>query len=88
VSILLVGLILQFLNPSLTTEYILELDICGYNQGYQATLLVFLRIAVILMAAVHWMIRNIKSSFNESREMLITCVTIYASILYVTIMNY
>ncbi|KAJ1817204.1 hypothetical protein LPJ56_002128 [Coemansia sp. RSA 2599] len=35
-----------------------------------------------------WKIRNIKSSFNESREMKISCFMVFSAILFSTIMHY
>ncbi|KAJ1896744.1 hypothetical protein LPJ66_003806 [Kickxella alabastrina] len=88
VCALVVGLVSQLLKSSMTTEFIPNLDVCSFNQKFQIAIFTFLWVTVALMAAVHWRIRKIKSSFNESREMLVTCVIISAILLYVTVMNY
>ncbi|KAJ1901555.1 hypothetical protein LPJ66_000689 [Kickxella alabastrina] len=85
---LVVGLISQLLDPKITTEFLEPLDLCDFHSGFKGALYGFIWSTVFLVAFAHWKIRNIKSSFNESREMLITCLIISGVLLYATIMNY
>ncbi|KAJ1937075.1 hypothetical protein GGF37_005353 [Kickxella alabastrina] len=87
-SALVVGLISQFLDPKITTEFVEPLDLCDFHSGFKGALYAFIWSSVFIVIFVHWKIRNIKSSFNESREMLITCSIICGVLLYATIMNY
>ncbi|KAI7833646.1 hypothetical protein BX661DRAFT_177277 [Kickxella alabastrina] len=51
-------------------------------------LFVFLWLTWAVMIGVFWKIRNIKSSFNERREMMVTCTIIFGALVFMTIMNY
>ncbi|KAI7823491.1 hypothetical protein BX661DRAFT_186728 [Kickxella alabastrina] len=74
VCMLVYGIVAQVLKPEITMQYIVPLDICNVHPSFKASLF--------------WMIRNIKSSFNESREMLIICFIIFANLIFVTTLNY
>ncbi|KAJ1938297.1 hypothetical protein GGF37_004864 [Kickxella alabastrina] len=88
VCALIVGLISQFMKPEITTQYIELLDICDYNTSFQAVLYSFLWITLLIVIFAHWRIRKIKSSFNEGREMMVTCTIMFIVLLYSTTMNY
>ncbi|KAJ1946415.1 hypothetical protein GGF37_001181, partial [Kickxella alabastrina] len=48
----------------------------------------FLCVTVSIVVVVHWIICNIKSSFNESRKMVATCAIILANLIFASIMVY
>ncbi|KAJ1898967.1 hypothetical protein LPJ66_002411 [Kickxella alabastrina] len=85
---LAVGLTSQFIKPSMTTEYIPELDMCTYRRNFLTSLFTFLWVSGSMVAIAHWMIRNIKSSFNEAHEMMATCAIMFVVLLISTIVNY
>ncbi|KAJ1901434.1 hypothetical protein LPJ66_000803 [Kickxella alabastrina] len=84
----IVGLILQFLKPAITTQYVGFIDLCEFHNTFLALLFVFLWLSLFMVVAAHWMIRNIKSSFNEGREMMVTCVIMFTVLLTATVVNY
>ncbi|KAI7833598.1 hypothetical protein BX661DRAFT_222450 [Kickxella alabastrina] len=86
--VLVYGIVAQALKPAITTHYIAELDICTFHPGFKATLFALLWVSLLIVVVVHWRIRKIKSSFNESREMMVSCVISSAVLMYVTIMHY
>ncbi|KAJ1943452.1 hypothetical protein GGF37_002642 [Kickxella alabastrina] len=88
VCVLIFGLISQFMKPAKTVQYIAKLDMCRFEAGYKAALFSFLWLTFFIVMVTHWRIRNIKSSFNEKREMIIACTTMFIIFVYVTIMNY
>ncbi|KAJ2794067.1 hypothetical protein H4R20_006348 [Coemansia guatemalensis] len=63
-------------------------DICYYTAGYKASLFAMVWATWFIVAFLNWKIRNIKSAFNESRESLIACVTVFAVLAFTTIMHY
>ncbi|KAJ1899450.1 hypothetical protein LPJ66_002107 [Kickxella alabastrina] len=82
------GIVIQTLNPSKTTHYVPGLDICDINSGFKISMFVVMWISLWIVMFAHWMIRNIKSSFNESREMVVTCSILLAVLIYETVINY
>ncbi|KAI7823493.1 hypothetical protein BX661DRAFT_226230 [Kickxella alabastrina] len=66
----------------------IPIDMCNVYSGFQTAMYMFLCVTVSIVVVVHWMIRNIKSSFNESREMVATCAIILANLIFATIMVY
>ncbi|KAJ1899173.1 hypothetical protein LPJ66_002282 [Kickxella alabastrina] len=88
ICMLVYGIVAQVLKPEITTQYIVPLDICDVHPPFKASLFVFLWLTCLIMVIVQWMIRNIKSSFNESREMLLICFIIFANLIFVTVLNY
>ncbi|KAJ1895127.1 hypothetical protein LPJ66_004773, partial [Kickxella alabastrina] len=88
VCIIVYGIVIQVLKPSKTTEYIQELDVCEFHSGFRASVFALLWVSLFIVVVVHWVIRNIKSSFNESREMMVTCTIMFFVLLFQTIVNY
>ncbi|KAJ1943941.1 hypothetical protein GGF37_002424, partial [Kickxella alabastrina] len=88
VLLLIFGIVAQVLNPTQTIQYFAPLDICEYNETFKTSLFVFLWLTWSVMVGVLWKIRNIRSSFNEGREMLVSCIIILIILLCATTMNY
>ncbi|ORX68853.1 hypothetical protein DL89DRAFT_294036 [Linderina pennispora] len=82
------GIVSQVLAPSITIKYMDILDVCVYTHAYKASLFIFLWITWLYVAAVNWKIRNIKSSFNESREMGFSCAVVFAVLTFTTVLKY
>ncbi|KAJ2900331.1 hypothetical protein IWW38_000590 [Coemansia aciculifera] len=91
---LLVGTLLTFgivavaLSPLSSVYYIDALDMCGYASGFQVAVFVLVWGLWLVVAVLSWCIRNIKSSFNESREITITCVIVFAVLIYMTVLSF
>ncbi|KAI7833610.1 hypothetical protein BX661DRAFT_196139 [Kickxella alabastrina] len=88
VCVLIAGTISQTIRPDITTQYVSNLDICQYHKSFQTTLYAFLWVTVALVMFIHWKIRNIKSSFNESREATITSIIVAFVVTFATVMRY
>ncbi|KAJ1899170.1 hypothetical protein LPJ66_002279, partial [Kickxella alabastrina] len=86
--ILIFGVVSQVLPGRITTQYTPLIDICNVHLHYQTALYAFMCTNVAVVIGFHWMIRNIKSSFNETREMVATCIIVLAHIVYSTILSY
>ncbi|KAJ1895130.1 hypothetical protein LPJ66_004776 [Kickxella alabastrina] len=69
---LVYGIVAQVLKSSLTIEYFAPLDICNYKMEFKVSLFAFMWLSWVAIIGVFWKIRNIKSSFNEGREMMVT----------------
>ncbi|KAJ2825690.1 hypothetical protein IWW50_002738, partial [Coemansia erecta] len=76
--ILVFGIVASALSPSVSAEYLPSLDICRLDEPFKIAAFVFIWVTSIFVGAINWRIRNIKSSFNESREMLIACTIVFA----------
>ncbi|KAJ1899787.1 hypothetical protein LPJ66_001888 [Kickxella alabastrina] len=85
---LIVGVVSQALKPAYTVYYDSALDICKYHKAFQAILYAFLWISLFIVVIIHWEIRHIKSSFNESREMLVTSTIMTLVLIYMTNLHY
>ncbi|KAI9503848.1 hypothetical protein GGI25_005770 [Coemansia spiralis] len=88
VCILVYGIVSQVLSARTTIHYMPVLDICYYEPGYKASLFALLWVTWIFVALINWRIRHIKSSFNESREMLAACIAVFAVLIFTTVMHY
>ncbi|KAJ1899717.1 hypothetical protein LPJ66_001933 [Kickxella alabastrina] len=86
--LLIVGTILQVLKPKITIYYEEYIDLCVAHLSFKAILFVFLWLTRAVMIGVFWKIRNIKSSFNERREMMVTRTIIFGALVFMTIVNY
>ncbi|KAJ2017123.1 hypothetical protein GGI03_001451 [Coemansia sp. RSA 2337] len=82
------GIVLQALPDNVTVEYKELVDLCYYNDKYKASLYALLWVTWVIIAGLNWCIRNIKSSFNETREILIVCVIVFGVLSFMTAMSY
>ncbi|KAJ2553834.1 hypothetical protein EV175_002799 [Coemansia sp. RSA 1933] len=82
------GIVSQVIAAQRTIHYVELIDICYYEGGYKASLFALLWATWILVAGINWRIRRIRSSFNESREMLAACTAVFAILIFTTAMHY
>ncbi|KAJ2730639.1 hypothetical protein IW152_005103 [Coemansia sp. BCRC 34962] len=82
------GITLQVLPGEITIEYKEVVDLCYYNSKYKASLYALLWVTWVIIAGLNWCIRGIKSSFNETREILITCVIVFGVLGFMTGLSY
>ncbi|KAJ2345554.1 hypothetical protein GGH92_003998, partial [Coemansia sp. RSA 2673] len=76
------------LPVSKTTLYLDGFDMCSFSSGFQAAIFAYVWVSWAAVAALNWRIRNIKSSFNESREITIACVIVFGVLTFVTTLSY
>ncbi|KAJ1799670.1 hypothetical protein LPJ75_006629, partial [Coemansia sp. RSA 2598] len=86
--IIIYGIVSQLVSPRLTIQYVESLDVCNYYSGFKASVFALLWVTWILVAFMLWKIRNIKSSFNESREITVACFIVFSVLVFTTIMHY
>ncbi|KAJ2078224.1 hypothetical protein H4R24_004629 [Coemansia sp. RSA 988] len=82
------GIVSQVISPMRTIYYMEPVDICYYTAGYKASLFAMVWATWFIVVFLSWKIRNIKSAFNESRESLIACITVFSVLAFTTIMHY
>ncbi|KAJ1897175.1 hypothetical protein LPJ66_003534 [Kickxella alabastrina] len=82
------GIISLVLQPTQTAKFNPQLDLCNYNADYLIGILLFLWVTVAIGVILQWKIRNIKSSFNESRETLIANIIVFIVLMFATVMRY
>ncbi|KAJ2704656.1 hypothetical protein FB645_003088 [Coemansia sp. IMI 203386] len=87
VCTLIYGIIAQVLKPSVTVEYIALLDVCFCPTPFRAALYGYIWATWLFVAVINWKIRNIKSSFNESREMTFSCLVVFAILTFSTVLQ-
>ncbi|KAJ2900334.1 hypothetical protein IWW38_000593 [Coemansia aciculifera] len=86
--ILTYGVVTLALKSRETMYYLESLDLCLSPVPFKASIVAFVWITLAIVAFNYWRIRNIKSSFNESREMAFTCLLILANILFATLVQF
>ncbi|KAJ2910312.1 hypothetical protein GGI21_000999 [Coemansia aciculifera] len=82
------GIVLQALPDNLTIVYMGLADLCYYNDKYKASLYALLWVTWVIIAALNWCTRNIKSSFNETRELLLACIMVFSVLTFMTVLSY
>ncbi|KAJ2910310.1 hypothetical protein GGI21_000997, partial [Coemansia aciculifera] len=87
-TLLTFGIVTAALSPLSSVYYMDGLDVCGYNVGYEAFICAFVWVLCLFIAALRWHTRNIKSSFNESREITITLVIVFAVMIFMTVLSF
>ncbi|KAJ2216792.1 hypothetical protein EV179_001082 [Coemansia sp. RSA 487] len=85
---LVYGVVAQILSPSVTVEYMALLDICYCPKPFRGALYGYIWVTWLLVAIINWKIRNIKSSFNESREMAVSCVFVFIALIFNTVLQF
>ncbi|KAJ2485674.1 hypothetical protein EV174_001577 [Coemansia sp. RSA 2320] len=88
IVIIAYGIVSQSLDESVITFYYPPLDLCSGGRAYKATVLALIWAAVLYCSVMYWRIRNIRSSFNESREMAIVSSFSLAALVISTIIQY
>ncbi|KAI8323400.1 hypothetical protein GQ54DRAFT_249601, partial [Martensiomyces pterosporus] len=82
------GIVIQFMSPTSTIRYVPELEACFYPNGFKGALLAFIWATWLFVAFINWKIRNIKSSFNESKEMALACFIVFTVLIYSTVIEF
>ncbi|KAJ1878870.1 hypothetical protein H4R99_003159 [Coemansia sp. RSA 1722] len=88
VCIIIYGIVSQLISPNKTIVYVAALDVCNYHSGFKASVFALLWVTWIIVAFLSWKIRNIKSSFNETREITLACFIVFAVLVFTTVMHY
>ncbi|KAJ2741887.1 hypothetical protein GGI20_004877 [Coemansia sp. BCRC 34301] len=82
------GIVTQSISATSSVYYVDGFDICGFNKGYQIAIFVMVWVLWTVVAALNWRIRNIKSSFKESRESMIMCIIAFGILTFMTALSY
>ncbi|KAJ1878871.1 hypothetical protein H4R99_003158 [Coemansia sp. RSA 1722] len=88
------GCILAFLivayalHPEKSALYVPSLDLCKLDTPFKISIYVFIWITWAFVAFINYKIRNIKSSFNESREMAVACFILLVVMLFNTLVQF
>ncbi|KAJ2457297.1 hypothetical protein GGF42_002764 [Coemansia sp. RSA 2424] len=88
VYLLVFGIITEALPGHISVVYTAGIDMCVYNRGYKTALFVFIWLTWVAVAVLSWRIRKIKSSFNESREIIATGVIVLGVMTFMTVLTY
>ncbi|KAJ1800219.1 hypothetical protein LPJ59_001258 [Coemansia sp. RSA 2399] len=75
------GIVVSVLDPTKSVAYLPEIDLCNMAKPLKITMFVILWVTVALSGLISWKTRNIKSSFNEVREMFFTFFVILAALI-------
>ncbi|KAJ1663266.1 hypothetical protein EV178_005156 [Coemansia sp. RSA 1646] len=84
--LLIIGIVVSALKPSKSVQYVPGLDLCNMDKPLKVTMFVILWVTDAFTCFVTWKVRNIRSSFNEVREVffslfiMITALTINTGI--------
>ncbi|KAJ2315552.1 hypothetical protein IWW52_004022 [Coemansia sp. RSA 2704] len=85
---LVYGIVTQVLPARVTVEYMPMLDVCYCPKPFRAALYGYIWATWLIIALINWQIRNIKSSFNESREMAFSCLLVFAILTFSTALQF
>ncbi|KAJ2660820.1 hypothetical protein IW148_003619 [Coemansia sp. RSA 1199] len=83
---LVFGIVTQVLPKSVIIEYQPMLDVCYCPKPFRAALYGYIWATWVVIAALNWAIRSIKTSFNESHEMAISCIIVFAILTFSTVL--
>ncbi|KAJ2835323.1 hypothetical protein FBU31_001653 [Coemansia sp. 'formosensis'] len=87
VCIIVYGIVALVLKSTATLYYVEPLDLCSSAIPFKASVFACVWVALVFVIFNYWRIRNIKSSFNESREMAVACTLIVATTLTTTLIQ-
>ncbi|KAJ2032862.1 hypothetical protein IW146_006045 [Coemansia sp. RSA 922] len=82
------GIIVSALPGHITVMYAEPFDMCTMTDGYKAAVLAIIWVTWLVVAWFNWHIRNIKSSFNEVREVTIAGVVVFSILTFTTVLAY
>ncbi|KAJ2815263.1 hypothetical protein FBU31_006992 [Coemansia sp. 'formosensis'] len=84
---LVFGIITEALPGDLSVMYNEKIDFCAFGFGYRIGMFALIWVTWIVVAALNWRIRNIKSSFNESREITVACIIVFGVLIFMTALS-
>ncbi|KAJ2354962.1 hypothetical protein IWW50_004421 [Coemansia erecta] len=89
VGLAVVFIIVTYTLPAARTiHYIPLVEMCNMSYLYRALVQGLLWLVWIVNAAINFRLRNINSSFNESREMFVACICVFTLLAFNTIILY
>ncbi|KAJ2139221.1 hypothetical protein IW136_002912 [Coemansia sp. RSA 678] len=71
-----------------TVRYVPLIEMCSMSYAYRAVVQGLLWLVWIINAAINFQLRNITSSFNESREMFVACAAVFTLLAFNTVILY
>ncbi|KAJ1806506.1 hypothetical protein LPJ75_005039, partial [Coemansia sp. RSA 2598] len=85
----LVFLLITYVMPEeKTVHYIPMVQMCNMSYAYRALVQGLLWATWIVNAVINYRLRNITSSFNESREMGVACISVFVLLTFNTVILY
>ncbi|KAJ1880624.1 hypothetical protein LPJ57_002137 [Coemansia sp. RSA 486] len=89
VAVGLVFLLITYVMPEeKTVHYIPLVQMCNMSYAYRAIVQGLLWATWIVNALINYRLRNITSSFNESREMGVACISVFVLLAFNTVILY
>ncbi|KAJ1723917.1 hypothetical protein LPJ53_001770 [Coemansia erecta] len=76
------------LKPSNSATYVPAVDLCSLAKPLKISIYVFIWLTWVFVAIIYFLIRNIKSSFNESREMAVACFILLIVLLFNSLVQF
>ncbi|KAJ2487730.1 hypothetical protein IWW37_005127 [Coemansia sp. RSA 2050] len=88
-ALALVFILVTYIIPrEHTVHYIPLIQMCNMGYTYRAIVQSLLWVTWIVNAIINYRLRNITSSFNESREMCVACVSVFLLLTFNTVILY
>ncbi|KAJ2384701.1 hypothetical protein GGI05_004921 [Coemansia sp. RSA 2603] len=85
----LLFLLITYVMPeSNTVHYIALIEMCNMSYAYRALVQGLLWATWMITAVINYRLRNITSSFNESREMGVACISVFVLLTFNTVILY
>ncbi|KAJ2777514.1 hypothetical protein H4R18_005118 [Coemansia javaensis] len=88
VYLVVYGIVTQLLSAARTMYYVRPLDICGLTTKILAVSMVTIWVIWSCVVVLSWMTRNIKTSFNETRETIFGCIVVFAVLIWANVTMY
>ncbi|KAJ2786273.1 hypothetical protein H4R18_000003, partial [Coemansia javaensis] len=88
VCVFVFGIVVQVVSADKTLHYVEPLDICVPNPKLLAAMFVIVWVNFTAVFVISWMLRNIKTSFNERRETVIACCVVLSILITTTSLHY
>ncbi|KAJ2000854.1 hypothetical protein GGI04_003983 [Coemansia thaxteri] len=82
------GIVTMAVNEKDAVYYFPELDLCAADTPYKTATVVLVWVTQGAVLVSYWFIRNIRSSFNESREMAFVTAASLTGLISTTIIQY
>ncbi|KAJ2544579.1 hypothetical protein EV175_005884, partial [Coemansia sp. RSA 1933] len=86
--LIIFGILALTLNTNYTAKYDAALDVCNSDTPLKKAVYAFAWLPIVSIVALTWLIRNIQSAFDESREMVFASVLMVATLLFNTAVQF
>ncbi|KAJ2777516.1 hypothetical protein H4R18_005120 [Coemansia javaensis] len=87
-GLLVFGAVVQATAAHKTLFYLDEADICAVSRGLLAAVFAVIWANFAAVFVLSWLVRNVRSAFNEAREMAVACLVVLVVLVCETVMHY